>query len=1269
MLADHPKRRSYVDAEAFVGRKWLIPTIKELFKRPECRILLITGSPGVGKSALLAHLSDDDPGCFNFVLRRDSIMGLESPDAKSFLLAFGYYLAQIRPALFIENTSQINIEQRVGQIHRGGEVVGAKIDRLVASPFSQRVLNVLQDIKSASGSAVGLKVQEWVQESRQLSLDDLLDLALFRPLKKLEASDTNTEIHVYIDALDEIELSGRRGSEHLDANATLLDLLRDVRGLPSNLKIIATSRLGHFLEPLRSLDYVTFVPIDENRSENRQDLREFVVGALSSLANCEYIPPDYAERLIDRASGNFLYAALVLRSLSASMISTNSGVIADDFDEMQLPQGLSALYRLIISRMESFCQRDHPLAWGDLISPFLGLLALARRALSHDEIAVATGLSRSQVASLVRSLGQILQTDQGAIECVALFHPSLREYLLDIEGTYKISRHDVVLRMYEMTLFAWGGMADGLPGLRVENSHYVLDHLAQHLVEIGQPADAARFLSVPRVMASGVRFSGPRRMIADISLICDAPQRVEEAEILGTLSEYLKKYGGWLAENPDAFIPQLIEWHARLSTSQDQQFSDYIRGKVVPLCREVFPRGCLWTNEAIRRPTKRTLGAGVLGEHLVQYGVELPGGLIAVSGVDSHVFVFDHDSLLRTIKVPKDLFVCAIFAFQRGIGVAGTCGEFARRRGVILWIDPHDGSQREVFRFDLPEDEAVIRAAAAVSETEVQVIMGGQPGLIFCFFLCCDKQLTAHVQEIPGSVTAAACLPDGTALIALVDDLENEQGRRDHLALATASRGICRWNPKEDKVNELFSSKKSIGRILWLRLSPFHRSGVRNLGGELFSNIDSIVRGADGSVYLARSDSILRTDSSGKKPKLIYKHNQHIKALATIGPDLLVFGSNGEVVFVSTKAALTSDSAKEISGIVSLPDGQVIVLESGKPKTIWNPETSRGQKIAMGKGLRAHVMRAAAVDRSGTLIVFATFGGGAVFQASAFGERGTNVKVDSYAVTACPDSGFLCVNFQPSRDVMFAGLSEGIERYYQILKVEQDGGYKKVFVIPEEALRGERPTDLFLNDSNDVVIVTERGRALLWDLSRGHLRGEIQLQKFNCPSVSGPMVGLLSNGRIVGCDLNGAVRVWDSHGQICATLLLDVKPICLVSSPQTDQITAVDNGSIVSLSIRNDPASLPAKPRPAQRTSRREWHFPYFPSGELLPALRRSLRSVIVSFALCLIGIKILFRETWTETLHLSALAVVCGAIASHIELFWKHVKLNRALSKSRRGI
>jgi hypothetical protein len=158
----------------------------------------------------------------------------------------------------------------------------------------------------------------------------------------------------------------------------------------------------------------------------------------------------------------------------------------------------------------------------------------------------------------------------------------------------------------------------------------------------------------------------------------------------------------------------------------------------------------------------------------------------------------------------------------------------------------------------------VIRAAVALSGNEVQVIAAERSGLVHCIVLSRDKKPANHVRDFPGFVTAAACSPDGTALIAIKGQSADDQGN-DILAHATALRAIFRWVPKEQKIDTIFASEKGQASVFWIALSPFRRPGLRDAARTIFSDIDAIAYAA-GSIYLASGECILRIDSGRTTP-------------------------------------------------------------------------------------------------------------------------------------------------------------------------------------------------------------------------------------------------------------------------------------------------------------------------------------------------------------------------------------------------------------------
>ncbi len=56
----------------FVGREWLVEQVDALLDDPDCCFVVLTGGPGVGKTAFLAHLAATHSQWLRYFIRRDS---------------------------------------------------------------------------------------------------------------------------------------------------------------------------------------------------------------------------------------------------------------------------------------------------------------------------------------------------------------------------------------------------------------------------------------------------------------------------------------------------------------------------------------------------------------------------------------------------------------------------------------------------------------------------------------------------------------------------------------------------------------------------------------------------------------------------------------------------------------------------------------------------------------------------------------------------------------------------------------------------------------------------------------------------------------------------------------------------------------------------------------------------------------------------------------------------------------------------------------------
>jgi len=111
---------------------------------PDCRFVLLTAEPGAGKTAFMAQLAGDHPAWLRYFIRRDQRTPLGDVGVRSFLLRIGYQLAALHPDLFTQKRVQLSVEQHVGEVEAKGEVVGAEVKRILASPFFQKALEIRQ---------------------------------------------------------------------------------------------------------------------------------------------------------------------------------------------------------------------------------------------------------------------------------------------------------------------------------------------------------------------------------------------------------------------------------------------------------------------------------------------------------------------------------------------------------------------------------------------------------------------------------------------------------------------------------------------------------------------------------------------------------------------------------------------------------------------------------------------------------------------------------------------------------------------------------------------------------------------------------------------------------------------------------------------------------------------------------------------------------------------------------------------------------------------
>jgi hypothetical protein len=273
----------------FVGRQWLFAELDGWLRRGREAALLITGDPGVGKSAIVAELVHRNPG--------------------GKVLAYHCCLAGTRETL------------KPGRFVRS---LAAMIASQLQDYAAQLEHPDLQDLLSETAAA-----------QDPLSA---FEAGVLNPLQALPAPGDGVRL-LLIDALDEALLLGER--------TTIVEVLaRRLSRLPPWLRIVATTRREP--EVLESLQGLTTRTLNAQDPRNLLDLKSYLARRLGDppldrLRQEAGLPLDKAVGLLAaKSAGNFLFVHQALEGLERGIY---------DFARLdEMPPGLGSLYLHFFSR-------------------------------------------------------------------------------------------------------------------------------------------------------------------------------------------------------------------------------------------------------------------------------------------------------------------------------------------------------------------------------------------------------------------------------------------------------------------------------------------------------------------------------------------------------------------------------------------------------------------------------------------------------------------------------------------------------------------------------------------------------------------------------------------------------------------------------------------------------------------------------------------------------------------------------------------------------
>jgi len=420
--------------EGFTGRSQIFSEINHWLQQKDQRFFILAGEPGVGKSAIAAHLIQT---------RKD---------------IFAYHFCQADDANTLK-PGQILRSLAAQLMHSSPYYGEALLNTVKPSRLSGEVnINIEQEISS---TIQRVKVNNFNKSDIENELDILIraPLVALPQLYKQQEKLCPILAVIVIDGLD-MAVSSDEAAQDDEDIVTLLASLSEAENLPSWVRFILTSRpdrrvLREF-EPLQPYPLqaaaaqdadaqakAVVLPnrlykLDELSDENQADLRQYIQQRVEQspfqplLATAQMSEQALVEALTEQAQGNFRYVRCVLDDLEAGTQTPGA------------KRSLSHLAGLPESLKQIYAKEWFATASGEECKSILKAIANAETFLTEDEVVSQTGLRPRLVRQALWGLRQFLdvgiqpvpenpedgEANLETVETFAIFHPSLREYLL-----------------------------------------------------------------------------------------------------------------------------------------------------------------------------------------------------------------------------------------------------------------------------------------------------------------------------------------------------------------------------------------------------------------------------------------------------------------------------------------------------------------------------------------------------------------------------------------------------------------------------------------------------------------------------------------------------------------------------------------------------------------------------------------------------------------------------------------------------------------------
>jgi len=525
----------------FFERSWVLDGLDDRLAESDERVVLLTGPPGAGKTAIAARIMQISQG--------------GAPDGRRRCIRAG----AVTSAHFCRARDDRTLDPLrwvTAVVSELGRRVPGYAAALVADaePGFSIAGHAAAETAAADATVAGVLVN-------QLNLGNLGPRVAFerRVVAPLEQVGAGEPLLLVVDGLDET-------LDYQEAGG-FVDLLRvaarSLDGLPRRVRLLATSRPDE-----RVLERLPHIRLDlvDDAPPGRDDVADFVNVRLGERRG----DGDLGARVARSAGGNFLYASLVADELLADPDRL-------DGHSLQLPDTLAAYYDDYLER--EFAGQER---WTGGYRQLLGTLAVARGSgLTARALAGATGLSPSASYDALTVLSQYLAGDwpDGPFR---LYHESFRQFLVENRRRpvfpQEASEHLAAFLLQEYG----GGWLEAASG-EDPTGHYALEHVPAHLLEAsggatGQ-ADRARHLGEVQRLLADVRFLEAKTMATDVDRVLEDFERLRSVDGIDGKLRLLQRVldreahtlRGWDAKKLPVLFAQLV--HLRAGDLGDRELT------------------------------------------------------------------------------------------------------------------------------------------------------------------------------------------------------------------------------------------------------------------------------------------------------------------------------------------------------------------------------------------------------------------------------------------------------------------------------------------------------------------------------------------------------------------------------------------------------------------------------------------------------------------------------------------------------------------------